>query len=86
MPAGVSLVLELTERFLLGESARTAAIFNALKAKGVQFAMDDFGTEHSNLKRTGNLGDRFAGVKQPSALQRVAHSNGLPPRPVGCCR
>ncbi|MEZ2354812.1 carbohydrate porin, partial [Caballeronia sp. RCC_10] len=26
-----------------------------------------------NLKRTGNLGDRFAGVKQPSALQRVAH-------------
>ncbi len=40
---------------MLGESARTAAIFNTLKAKGVRFAMDDFGTEHSNL----GLLDRF---------------------------
>jgi len=55
LPVGVSLVLELTERFLLGESARTAAIFNTLKAKGVRFAMDDFGTEHSNLDLLGRF-------------------------------
>jgi EAL domain-containing protein (putative c-di-GMP-specific phosphodiesterase class I) len=49
LPAGSSLVLELTERFLLSESARTAAVFRALKAKGIKFAIDDFGTQHSNL-------------------------------------
>ncbi|MEX3897856.1 EAL domain-containing protein [Paraburkholderia sp. BR10954] len=49
LPAGVSLVLELTERFLLEQSVRTEAIFNALKAKGVRFAIDDFGTQHSDL-------------------------------------
>ncbi|MFM0205351.1 EAL domain-containing protein [Paraburkholderia fungorum] len=49
LPPGSSLVLELTERFLLSESARTAAVFEALKAKGIKFAIDDFGTQHSNL-------------------------------------
>ncbi|MFM0007983.1 EAL domain-containing protein [Paraburkholderia dipogonis] len=49
LPPGSSLVLELTERFLLSESARTAAVFQALKAKGIKFAIDDFGTQHSNL-------------------------------------
>ncbi|WP_236572876.1 EAL domain-containing protein [Burkholderia sp. 8Y] len=55
LPAGVSLVLELTERFLLSKSAHTAATFNALKAKGVKFAIDDFGTEHSNLDLLGRF-------------------------------
>jgi EAL domain-containing protein (putative c-di-GMP-specific phosphodiesterase class I) len=49
LPAGVSLILELTERFLLNESAHTAAIFKTLKAQGIKFAIDDFGTHHSNL-------------------------------------
>jgi EAL domain-containing protein (putative c-di-GMP-specific phosphodiesterase class I) len=49
LPPGSSLVLELTERFLLSESARTVAVFQALKAKGIKFAIDDFGTQHSNL-------------------------------------
>ncbi|WOD13595.1 EAL domain-containing protein [Paraburkholderia kirstenboschensis] len=55
LPADSSLVLELTERFLLSESARTAAVFQALKAKGIKFAIDDFGTQHSNL----DVLDRF---------------------------
>ncbi|WP_082855051.1 EAL domain-containing protein [Paraburkholderia phytofirmans] len=49
LPGGISLVLELTERFLLNESAHTMAAFRALKAGGVRFAIDDFGTHHSNL-------------------------------------
>jgi EAL domain-containing protein (putative c-di-GMP-specific phosphodiesterase class I) len=49
LPPHVSLVLELTERFLLSDSARTSAAFAALKAEGVKFAIDDFGTQHSNL-------------------------------------
>jgi EAL domain-containing protein (putative c-di-GMP-specific phosphodiesterase class I) len=61
LPAGVTLVLELTERFLLGESARTGAIFSALRAKGVRFAIDDFGTQHSNLDLLGRF--RFDYVK-----------------------
>ncbi len=55
LPAGVTLVLELTERFLLGESAHTSAIFSALKARGVRFAIDDFGTQHSNLDLLGRF-------------------------------
>jgi EAL domain-containing protein (putative c-di-GMP-specific phosphodiesterase class I) len=49
LPPNTTLVLELTERFLLSESARTSAAFSALRAEGVRFAIDDFGTEHSNL-------------------------------------
>ncbi|MFM0441073.1 EAL domain-containing protein [Paraburkholderia strydomiana] len=47
--AGSCLVLELTERFLLHDSPRTRAVFQALKEKGIRFAIDDFGTQHSNL-------------------------------------
>jgi EAL domain-containing protein (putative c-di-GMP-specific phosphodiesterase class I) len=49
LPSGMSLVLELTERFLLNQSPHTLAIFETLKANGVRFAIDDFGTQHSNL-------------------------------------
>ncbi|WP_235024895.1 EAL domain-containing protein, partial [Caballeronia arvi] len=49
LPPNVELVLELTERFLLSDSVRTLAAFAALKAEGVKFAIDDFGTDHSNL-------------------------------------
>jgi hypothetical protein len=40
---------------LRGQSARTAAVFTAPKAKGVRFAIDDFGTQHSNLDLLGGL-------------------------------
>ncbi|UVE69693.1 EAL domain-containing protein [Burkholderia pyrrocinia] len=49
LPPGFSLVLEVTERVLLEKNARTTAIFHALRSKGVKFAIDDFGTNHSNL-------------------------------------
>jgi EAL domain-containing protein (putative c-di-GMP-specific phosphodiesterase class I) len=55
LPSGVTLVLELTERFLLARHPRTQAIFDALKARGVQFAIDDFGTQHSNLDLLGRF-------------------------------
>ncbi|VWM11283.1 EAL domain-containing protein [Burkholderia lata] len=49
LPPGFTLVLEVTERILLEKNARTTAIFHALRAKGAKFAIDDFGTHHSNL-------------------------------------
>ncbi|SDE28871.1 EAL domain-containing protein [Paraburkholderia lycopersici] len=55
LPPGVNLILEVTERFLLEKRARTDAIFEALKARGVKFAIDDFGTHHSNLDLLGQF-------------------------------
>jgi EAL domain-containing protein (putative c-di-GMP-specific phosphodiesterase class I) len=55
LPAGITLVLELTERFLLDKHPRTDVIFDMLKAHGVQFAIDDFGTQHSNLDLLGRF-------------------------------
>lgn len=49
LPPGLSLTLELTERFLLNKNPHTEAIFETLKAHGIRFAIDDFGTQHSNL-------------------------------------
>lgn len=53
LPDGITLVLEVTERFLLDKHPRIEAIFETLKAQGVQFAIDDFGTQHSNLDLLG---------------------------------
>ncbi|OXI31214.1 cyclic diguanylate phosphodiesterase [Burkholderia sp. AU16741] len=49
LPPGFTLVLEVTERILLEKNARTTEIFHALRSKGAKFAIDDFGTHHSNL-------------------------------------
>ncbi|RKT99204.1 cyclic diguanylate phosphodiesterase [Burkholderia sp. Nafp2/4-1b] len=49
LPPGFTLVLEVTERILLEKNARTTALFAALRATGAKFAIDDFGTHHSNL-------------------------------------
>jgi c-di-GMP phosphodiesterase len=55
LPSGVILILEVTERFLLEKRPHTEAIFATLKARGVKFAIDDFGTHHSNLDLLGNF-------------------------------
>jgi c-di-GMP phosphodiesterase len=55
LPPGVILILEVTERFLLEKRAHTEAIFATLKARGVKFAIDDFGTHHSNLDLLGRF-------------------------------
>ncbi|HHT8994590.1 TPA: EAL domain-containing protein [Burkholderia cenocepacia] len=49
LPPGFTLVLEVTERILLEKNARTTEIFQTLRSKGAKFAIDDFGTHHSNL-------------------------------------
>lgn len=49
LPQGSTLVLEVTERILLEKNPRTTEIFATLRAKGAKFAIDDFGTHHSNL-------------------------------------
>jgi EAL domain-containing protein (putative c-di-GMP-specific phosphodiesterase class I) len=77
LPTGVSLILELTERFLLGESARTAAIFTALKAKGVKFAIDDFGTQHSNLDLLGRFQFDFVKIDRQFVSQADTGGAGL---------
>ncbi len=43
------LELELTETFLMEDSASTVAVLQALKDMGVQLALDDFGTGYSSL-------------------------------------
>lgn len=43
------LELELTETFLLQDSASTMLVLNSLKSLGVQLALDDFGTGYSSL-------------------------------------
>jgi EAL domain-containing protein (putative c-di-GMP-specific phosphodiesterase class I) len=55
LPAGMCLVLELTERFLLHDDARTTEVFRALKQEGVRFAVDDFGTQYSNVDALGRF-------------------------------
>jgi EAL domain-containing protein (putative c-di-GMP-specific phosphodiesterase class I) len=55
LPADITLVLEVTERFLIDKHPRTDVIFNMLKAHGVRFAIDDFGTQHSNLDLLGRF-------------------------------
>ncbi|MEX3936248.1 EAL domain-containing protein [Paraburkholderia phymatum] len=55
LPDDITLVLELTERLLLQKHPRTEAISQRLKARGVKFAIDDFGTQHSNLDLLGRF-------------------------------
>ncbi len=46
---GSALELELTERVLVDDSADTLAVFNKLRALGVQLSIDDFGEGYSAL-------------------------------------
>jgi EAL domain-containing protein (putative c-di-GMP-specific phosphodiesterase class I) len=55
LPDDITLVLEVTERFLLEKHPRTEVVFNILKSHGVKFAIDDFGTHHSNLDLLGRF-------------------------------
>jgi len=47
--AAQHLELELTETFLMQDSASTALVLGSLKEVGVQLALDDFGTGYSSL-------------------------------------
>ncbi|AZG14378.1 EAL domain-containing protein [Cupriavidus pauculus] len=49
MPDGSGLVLEITERHLLGDSGATREAFDRLHESGIRLAVDDFGTRNSNL-------------------------------------
>lgn len=55
LPKSMILVLEITERFLLARHSGVQKIFATLRERGVRFALDDFGTEHSNLDVLGKF-------------------------------
>lgn len=44
-----SVILEITENYLVGENDKHLIMLNALKALGVKIAIDDFGTGYSSL-------------------------------------
>lgn len=77
LPRNVSLVLELTERFLLSKNARTHANFTALKSDGVKFAIDDFGTEHSNLDLLGRFPFDYVKIDRQFVTQLDAGGDDL---------
>ncbi|WP_429300762.1 EAL domain-containing protein [Paraburkholderia sp. GAS199] len=74
LPVGVGLILELTERFLVNEDPHTLDVFNELKAAGVRFAIDDFGTHHNNLDLISRF--PFDYVKVDSQFVRNLDSGG----------
>ncbi len=53
--AGASLVLEITEDFLMGDRDRARSILTQLRDRGVQIAVDDFGTGYSSLSYLRDL-------------------------------
>jgi EAL domain-containing protein (putative c-di-GMP-specific phosphodiesterase class I) len=55
LPESTILVLEVTERFLLARHPRVQKTFETLREHGVRFALDDFGTEYSNLDLLGRF-------------------------------
>lgn len=62
LPKSTILVLEVTERFLLTRHPRIRKIFETLHEHGVRFALDDFGTEHSNLDLLGRFPFEFVKI------------------------
>ncbi|WP_176048677.1 EAL domain-containing protein [Burkholderia sp. BCC1644] len=72
LPPGFTLVLEVTERILLEKNARTTEIFHALRSKGAKFAIDDFGTHHSNLDMLSRFPFDYVKIDR----QFVAQLNG----------
>ncbi len=51
-----AMELELTESVALGDGARAAALFEAVRALGVRIAIDDFGTGYSSFSTLRSLG------------------------------
>ncbi|MBN3830963.1 EAL domain-containing protein [Burkholderia sp. Ac-20344] len=77
LPPGFTLVLEVTERILLEKNARTTAIFHALRAKGAKFAIDDFGTHHSNLDMLSRFPFDYVKIDRQFISQLNGGSAGL---------
>ncbi|MBN4905537.1 EAL domain-containing protein, partial [Staphylococcus sp. EG-SA-14] len=77
LPPGFTLVLEVTERILLEKNARTTAMFHALRAKGAKFAIDDFGTHHSNLDMLARFPFDYVKIDRQFVSQLNGGSAGL---------
>ena len=77
LPPGFTLVLEVTERILLEKNARTTAMFHALRAKGAKFAIDDFGTHHSNLDLLSRFPFDYVKIDRQFVSQLNGGSAGL---------
>ncbi|HKT64061.1 MAG TPA: EAL domain-containing protein [Burkholderia sp.] len=77
LPPGFTLVLEVTERMLLEKNARTTAMFAALRATGAKFAIDDFGTHHSNLDMLSRFPFDYVKIDRQFIAQLTTGNAGL---------
>jgi len=71
LPEGMLLELELTERLLVGSTARSRDTLEALNNRGVRLAIDDFGTGYSALSYLTEL--PVSVVKLDHSLVRNIH-------------
>jgi len=71
------VVLEVTERGLLNKSDAVDASFAALKAQNVKFAVDDFGSEYSNIDLLRRFQFDFFKVDRQFMEQAASGGEGL---------
>lgn len=77
LPKSTILVLEITERFLLARNPGVRNVFATLRERGVRFALDDFGTEHSNLDVLGQFPFDFVKIDRQFISQIDKGGEGL---------
>lgn len=58
------LVLEITERTALIDDAITRSVLEALRTRGIRFALDDHGSAYSHLSTISNIRPSFVKISQ----------------------
>jgi len=70
-----SLALEMTESSIMGNTERTLAVLDRLKAMNIRLQIDDFGTGYSSLSRLQRLPFDFLKIDR-SFIRELSSGNG----------